>query len=168
MSELLDEHGVLDAIENQKSWAELGFIKAGDEETIFIVSREDGYVARGATGILAFANTQNDAVYRLGRWEEGQAQAETMYALQSENVRLREQADALAAALESLVAECDKSIRWRDTRGMRTATDLSAFASTSYSGVLEIRRALQAALEKGGPPLSAEEMEAAKGAERGR
>lgn len=74
----------------------------------------------------------------------------------------------LRLALESLVAECDKSIRWRNARGMRTATDLSAFASTSYSGVLEIRRALQAALEKGGPPLSVKEMEAAKGAERGR
>ena len=108
MSELLDEHGVLDAIENQKSWEELGFIKAGSEETIFIVSREDGCVARGATGILAFANTQNDAVYRLGRWEEEQAQAKTMYALQAENVRLREQTGVLAAALE----EANGIIEW--------------------------------------------------------
>ena len=115
MSELLDEHGVLDAIENQKSWEELGFIKAGDEETIFIVSREDGYVARGATGILAFANTQNDAVYRLGRWEEEQAQAETMYALQAENVRLREQALALAAALET-ASDFVIAALWSSTR----------------------------------------------------
>lgn len=119
MSELLDEHGVLDAIENQKSWEELGFIKAGDEETIFIVSREDGYVARGATGILAFANTQNDAVYRLGRWEEEQAQAETMYALQAENVRLREQADALAAALAEVFRETEHINTRRGSRNGR-------------------------------------------------
>jgi len=52
----------------------------------------------------------------------------------------------LYSAVAQLRDEAEKSIAWRQTRGMKPATDTSIFASTSLSGCRAIVRELEAVL----------------------